>query len=69
LCENFETWVDFNIDRNDDGSIISKKVMFKNYIGVQNYAGFKYGVNLQSISRKIDSANIVTKMIVKNNSN
>ena len=60
---------DFVIDRNDNGSILSKKIAFKNYIGSDNYAGFRYGVNLQSISRKIESKNIVTKMIVKNNSN
>lgn len=69
LCETFETWVDFIIDREPDGSIKEKRVAFKNYVGDNNYAGFRYGINLQSINRKIDSKNIVTKMIVKNNNN
>lgn len=46
-----------------------KKVGFKQYIGKDNYVGFKYGINLNSIQRNINSDQIVTKIIVKDNSN
>lgn len=48
---------------------LNKKVVFKEYIGKENYAGFRYGVNLKSISRSLDSKQIVTKLIVESNSN
>ena len=69
LAETFQVWVKFNIDRNNDGSIRSKKILFKNVYGKDNYIGFRYGINLKNVKRNIDSSNIVTKMIVKNNSN
>ena len=69
LVESFQMWLKFNIERNPNGSIISKKVCFKNVLGKTNYSGFRYGINLKDISRNLDSANLVTKMIVKNNSN
>jgi hypothetical protein len=53
----------------EDGYRQKKWITFREYIGKKNYSGFKYGINLKSISRNIDSKNIVTKMIVKNNSN
>ena len=46
-----------------------KKVGFKQYIGKDNHVGFKYGINLNSIQRNINSDQIVTKIIVKDNSN
>lgn len=46
-----------------------KKVQFKQYVGKENYAGFKYGVNLNSIQRNIVSDNLISKLIVKTNSN
>ena len=48
---------------------LDKKVAFKEYIGKDNYAGFKYGINLKGITRNIDSKQIVTKLIVESNSN
>jgi phage-related protein len=36
-----------------------KWVTFHEYIGKDNYAGFKYGINLKSISRTLDSDGIV----------
>ena len=69
LAETFEQWLIFEIGRTDNGSINSKKVYFKNYRGKDNYACFRYGVNLQDIQRTYASKNIVTKLIVKNNSN
>lgn len=71
LAETFECWVDLSVETEPNGAIIpnTKKVTFKEYIGKDNYAGFKYGINLNSIQRTLNSDNIVTKIIVKNNSN
>lgn len=69
MCEIFECWADFDIEHDDQGYILSKTVRFKNYIGKDNYAGFRYGVNLKDISRKDDSKNIVSKLIVTDNTN
>jgi phage minor structural protein len=46
IAETFEAWLDFEITRDNLGAIKSKKVKFKNYIGSENYANFRYGVNL-----------------------
>lgn len=85
LCETFQCWCRFYVERNNDGSIKygkdvrkfssdeifrqQKFVYFKETIGKLNNAGFKYGVNTKSISRQVDSSAIVTKMIVKDNAN
>lgn len=75
LCEIFECWADFTIEHERNGQIKlvnyqqQKYVTFREYIGKPNYAGFRYGVNLKSIQRTIDSDAIVTKLIVKNNAN
>lgn len=45
----------------------AKKAVLKNYIGKENYAGFRYGINLSGISRSIDSNEFVSKMIVAGN--
>lgn len=49
--------------------LYDKKVSFHEYIGKNNDAGFRYGINLQSIQRSVDSNSIVTKLIVEPNSN
>lgn len=69
IAETFECWVDLKITRNSLGAIQSKTVCLKNYIGKDNYANFRYGVNLKDIQRTYESKNIVTKLIVKQNSN
>lgn len=76
LCEIFECWARFEIEHNEDGSIKLddnyrplKWVSFHEYIGKENFAGFKYGINLKQIQRTIDSDTIASKVIVKNNSN
>ena len=76
LCEIFECWVNFRIEHEETGEIKldenyqqRKFVSFHEYIGQDNYAGFKYGINLKQIQRTIDSEAIVSKMVVKNNSN
>lgn len=77
LCETFECWAKFEIEHNQNtGEILldetgrqKKWISFHEYVGKDNYIGFKYGINLKSIQRTLDSEAIVSKMIVKNNSN
>ncbi len=84
LCETFECWADFIIDHNSTGKILledlyedgklvgrrqRKYVRFREYIGQDNYVGFRYGKNLKSIQRTLDSESIATKLVVKQNSN
>ena len=76
LCETFECWLKLEVRRNKDGSLYLdsnndpiKKVSFKEFIGKENFAGFKYGINLESINRTVDSNEIVTKLIVENVAN
>ena len=69
LCETFECWADFVIEHDSNGKVLSKTICFKEYIGENRYTGFKYGINLKSIQRTIDSEQIATKIIVKPNSN
>lgn len=72
IAETFECWLDLQIIRNDPtypGAITKKIAKFKNYAGGDNYACFRYGVNLKDIQRTYSSKNIVTKLMVKQNSN
>jgi hypothetical protein len=69
IAETLECWLELEITRDAFGGIKEKKVVFKNYIGEDNYANFRYGVNLKEIQRTTDSKNITTKLIVKQNSN
>lgn len=76
LCETFECWADFIVDHDELGYIrkdnkgkLIKKICFKPYIGKDNYMGFHYKINLDSIKRNIESKQITTKTIVKPNSN
>lgn len=69
ICEQFECWLSIDVGHDATGHITSKSVSFHEYVGKDNYAGFKYGINLNSIKRDIDSNQIVTKMITKDNAN
>jgi hypothetical protein len=70
IAETFEQWLIVNVERNaSTGAITNKKISFKNYRGDNNYACFRYGVNLKDIQRTYTSKNIVTKLMVKANSN
>lgn len=69
IAEKFEAWLILEIGRDDYGSVESKQVHFKQYAGNENYASFRYGVNLKDIQRVYGSKNIVSKLIVKQNSN
>ena len=72
LCETFECWLDIRVEHEEDGSIKLdenfnpiKRVAFKEYAGKDNFAGFKNGINLNGITRNIDSNEIVTKLIIE----
>ena len=76
ICETFECWIDFEVEHEADGTIVldenykqAKWVKLRDYNIIDNYTGFKYGINLKSIRRSVDSDGIVTKLIVKDNSN
>ena len=77
LCETFQTWLKIKVAHNDDGTLTLdeethrpiKKISFVEEVGEYNPAGFRYGVNSKSIQRTVDSAAIVSKLIVKDNSN
>lgn len=75
LAELFEVWVSFNIKHKKNGQLWLednkpvKTVKFHQYspTGEDNYAGFKYGINLKNIKRTVDSNSIASKVIVKAN--
>lgn len=69
IAETFGVWLKIIVSHDSEGRIDTKKVKFVNYIGKENYAGFRYGVNLKGIQRTQESKNIVTKLIVKPNNN
>lgn len=69
LCETFECWASFDIAHDSIGRSGAKQVTIHQYIGQDNPARFLNGVNLKSTSRTFDSNQLVTKLIVKPNSN
>ena len=76
LCETFEVWADFVVEHDDLGYILKdsngnfiKKIVFKPFVGKENWSGFHYKTNLKSIQRTTESKQITTKTIVKTNSN
>ena len=70
IAETFECWIDLVVEHDDQGYITytnnkpNKFVYLKEYAGKDNWAGFKYGINLESIERTVNSDEIVTKLIV-----
>lgn len=76
LCELFECWCRFTINHDTNGAISldenlrqEKFVSFHEFIGKNNYVGFRYGTNLKSIKRTLDSEGAISKIIVKQNAN
>jgi len=72
IAETFECWIDLVVKHDDNGYIRydkegkpEKYVYLREYAGKDNWAGFKYGINLQSIERTINSDEFVTKLIVE----
>ena len=68
LAETFECWPSIEVNYSSDGEI-TKKIKLQNYVGQSNPIGFKYGLNSNGIKRTLDSKEIVSKLIVKANSN
>ena len=70
IAETFECWIDLQVQHEDNGAISyvdnvpQKYVYLREYAGDKQWAGFKYGINLQSIERQINSEEFVTKLIV-----
>lgn len=73
IAETFECWIDLVVEHDPDTGYITydeetgkpnKFVYLRNYVGKDNYAGFKYGINLDSIERNVNSDEIVSKLIV-----
>ena len=76
IAETFECWAQFIINHDQTGKIIynddgtpQKYVRFKNEVGQNTGIGFIYGIDLRTISRTIQSDQIVTKTIVSQNNN
>lgn len=77
LCETFECWASFETAHNEETGEISydekglpcKTVSFRGEIGERTGLGFIYGIDLKTIQRTVNSDQIVTKTIVKPNSN
>lgn len=69
ICETFECWASFDIEHDSIGRSGAKYVTIHQYIGQDNPARFLNGVNLKTTSRTFDSNQLVTKLIVKSNSN
>lgn len=76
LCELFQCWAKFDIEHETNGEIkldtnyrYAKWISFHEYIGEDNPASFRYGINLKGIKRQLDSNGAISKIIVKQNSN
>lgn len=71
IAETFECWIELYVEHDPntgyivyEGGVPQKYVYLREYAGDKQWAGFKYGVNLQSIEREINSNEFVTKLIV-----
>lgn len=78
LAETFNCWAVFEINHNPetgeiipfvDGDDRGKRLVFKESLGEETGLGFVYGIDLRTVSRSLNSTNIVTKTIVKQNTN
>lgn len=70
IAETFECWIELDVEHDENGAIIiedgrpQKFIRLNEYAGKDNFAGFKYGINLDTIQRTVNSDEIVTKLIV-----
>ena len=70
LAEKFECWCIIRATHDETtGVITGRYVDFKETVGEDQNIGFIYGLDLKSVKRTVDSKQIVTKTIVKTNSN
>lgn len=73
LAEIFNVWVGFKVEHYVDGRVVIengkrvKKVIFSQFSphDKENNLGFKYGINIKSIQRTVNSDSITTKTIVQ----
>mgnify|MGYP003289226576 CR=1 FL=1 len=68
LAELFRVWPVFEMYRDENGETV-KKFWYRENCITENFSGFHKGVNIESLSRIIDSNNIVTKMYVEDQDN
>lgn len=68
LAELFRVWPVFEMYRDSNGETV-KKFWYRENCIKENFSGFHKGVNIESLSRTIDSNNIVTKMYVEDQDN
>ena len=70
IAETFQCWVDIEVEHDKNGYITytnnkpNKFIYLREFAGKDNYAGFKYGVNINAIERTVNSEEFVTKLIV-----
>ena len=69
ICETFECWAELQIEHDEDGYILGKSIYLHEYIGNKNNFGIRYGVNLKSVKRTLDSKQVVSKLIVPDSIN
>lgn len=76
IAETFQGWLRFIINHDEDGYILydntgrpQKYVQFVETVGEERGVNFIYGVDLKSVSRRVDSSSISTKTIVLQNEN
>lgn len=71
IAETFEAWLEIIAERDEQnkGQIKAKKIRLRKYLGSDNYASFRYGVNLKDIQRTYESKALASKLIVKQNNN
>jgi len=76
LAELFEVWVSYRVKHQKNGYIYKvngkpiKTVYFSQFAPTNlpvNYAGFKYGINLNSMTRNRDSSQMASRIIVQDN--
>lgn len=71
ICETFQVWAKFDVKHDKNGYVLysgnrqDKNVVFKNDIGQYSNFGFRYGRDIQSISRTVDSDEIASKVFVE----
>lgn len=66
ICELFRLFPKFTITYDNQGTIIDRKVGLSETVGQNTWNGFRYGRDTTSITRTLESEEIVTKMYVEN---
>lgn len=64
IAELFKVWPVFHISRDENGNLI-REFWYRESFLKENFSGFHKGINLTNLSRKINSDEVTTKMIVE----